>query len=383
MSLPQLIMLPGPTNVPPRVYAAMCKPMINHRGAEFHELHARLLENAKKVFQTDNDLFVLTSSGTGGVECAASNFLLPGEKVIVPIGGTFGERLAEAFRTYGASVIPLEVKMGSAPTADQVRGILDREKDVKAVAVVYNETSTGTTVRDLPEIGKAAKDAGAIFIVDAISVLGGDDLPVDKWGVDVCITASQKCLATPPGLALVSVSKDAWKLAERSKPRSEYFSLIKCRKFRDEKMETPFTPAVNLFYALDEALKMILEFGLDRWIGRHKKASSAYYGAFSKMGLSLFAEEKSRSNVVIAIDMPAGIAAKALRDRLRTRYGVVVAGGFGALKDSIFRIGNMGIVTPREVVTTISSVGAALSELGYNGDVAKGLETALPLISDL
>ncbi|MDI9644175.1 MAG: alanine--glyoxylate aminotransferase family protein [Candidatus Verstraetearchaeota archaeon] len=383
MSLPQLIMLPGPTNVPARVYAAMCKPMINHRGPEFHELHSRVLENAKKVFQTENDLFVLTSSGTGGVECAASNFLLPGEKILVPVGGTFGERLADAFRTYGADVIPIEVKMGSTPTANQIKEVLKRERDAKAVAVVYNETSTGTTVRDLRQIGEVTKEAGALFIVDAISVLGGDDLPVDKWGVDVCITASQKCLATPPGLALISVSRDAWKLAERAKPRTEYFSLTKCKKFRDEKMETPFTPAVSLFFALDEALQMILETGLERWIGRHKKAGSAYYEAFGRMGLNFFAEEGSRSNVVIAINMPTGIAAKSLRDRLRTRYGVVVAGGFGALKDSIFRIGNMGVVTPREVVTTVSAVGAALDELGFRGHAGEGLNAAIRLISDL
>ncbi|MBC7121233.1 MAG: alanine--glyoxylate aminotransferase family protein [Candidatus Methanosuratus sp.] len=382
MSLPQLIMLPGPTNVSPRVYAAMCKPMINHRGAEFHQLHSRILENAKKVFQTENDLFVLTSSGTGGVECAASNFLLPGEKIVVPVGGTFGERLAEAFRTYGANVIPIEVRMGSAPTADQIREVLEREKDAKAVAVVYNETSTGTTVRDIQRIGEVAKASGALFIVDAISVLGGDDLPVDKWGIDVCITASQKCLATPPGLALISVSRDAWKLAERAKPRSEYFSLIKCRKFRDEKMETPFTPAVNLFFALDEALQMILEIGLERWIWRHKNASAAYYAAFGRMGLSLFAEEASRSTVVIAINMPQGITAKDFREKLRTKYGVVVAGGFGSLKDSIFRIGNMGIVTPREVLITISSIGAALDELGFKGRLGAGINAALPMVSE-
>ncbi len=380
MSLPQLIMLPGPTNVPARVYAAMCRPMINHRGAEFHELYPRLLDNCKKVFQTENDLFVLTSSGTGGIECAASNILLPGEKILVPVCGTFAERLAEAFRCYGARVSELRVEMGGAPTAEQVREALKRERDVKAVAVVYNETSTGTTVRELGEIGNAAKEAGALFIVDAISVLGGDDLPVDKWGVDVCITASQKCLATPPGLAPISVSRDAWKLIERSKPRNVYFDLIKCRTFRDEKKETPFTPAVNLFFALDEALQMILEAGLETWIGRHRKAAAAYYAAFGSMGLPLFASPDARSNVVVAISMPGGISSKDLKDRLRKKYGVVVAGGFGKLKDSIFRIGNMGIVTPREVLTTVSAVEASLHELGYAGELGKGIRTAVPLL---
>jgi aspartate aminotransferase-like enzyme len=357
--------------------------MINHRGSEFHELYPRMLDNAKKVFQTENDVFVLTASGTGGVECAASNILQPGEKILVPVGGTFGERFANAFKIYGARVVEFNVEMGRAPTAEQVREALSKDREIKAVGVIYNETSTGTTVRELEGIGQVTKDQGALFVVDAISVLGGDNLPVDKWGVDVCITASQKALATPPGLAIVSVSKDAWRMIERAKPRTEYFDLIKHRKFRDEKKETPFTPAVNLFFALDEALQLILELGLERWIGRHRLAAKAYYAAFEAMGLPLFAEERSRSAVVIAVNMPAKISAKDLRDRLRKKYGVVVAGGFGNLKDSIFRVGNMGIVTSREVVTAISSIEAVLYELGYPGIVGTGLKTAVPLLSEL
>ena len=383
MSLPQLIMLPGPTNVPPRVYAAMCKPMINHRGAEFHEMFGRVLENAKKVFQTENDLFILTSSGTGGVECAASNILLPGEKILVPVFGTFSERLADAFRVYGVNVVDMRIDLGKTPTKEAISSALDRDPEIKAVAVVYNETSTGTTVRDLPEIGKAVKDRGLLFIVDAVSVLGGDDLPTDKWGVDVCITATQKCLATPPGLALISVSKDAWKMIERAKPRTEYFDLIKYRKFRDEKKETPFTPAINLIYALDEALQMILEYGLERWIGRHKKASRAYYSAFSELGLSFFAEERSRSDVVIAVNTPTGLVSKDLRDIMRKKYGVVVAGGVGALKESIFRIGNMGVITPKEVLTTIAATEASLQELKFPLRSGAGISAALPFLKDL
>lgn len=382
MSLPQLIMLPGPSNVPARVYSAMCKPMINHRGAEFHEMYERMITNGKKVFQTENDLFALTSSGTGGVECAASNLLLPGEKILVPVGGTFGERLANNFRTFGAQPVELKIEMGSTPTAEQVREALRKDKEIKAVAAIYNETSTGTTIRELPAIGAAAKEHGALFVVDAISVLGGDDLPVDKWGIDVCITASQKCLATPPGIALISVSKDAWKMIERGKPRSDYFNLLQYRKFALEKKETPATPAVSLFFALDEAFQMILEYGLDNWIARHKKAASAYYAAFKGMGLTFFAEERSRSTVVIAINMPQKISAKDLRDKLRKKYGVVVAGGFGALKDSIFRVGSMGIVTPREVITTVSTTEAALNELGFPGTTGDGLRAAMPSLKN-
>lgn len=374
-------MLPGPTNIHPRVYAAMCKPMIDHRSKEFQTLYMKLLENVKKIFQTENDVFILTSSGTGGVECAASNLLLPGEKIIVPVAGNFGERLAESFNNYGVKVIKINIELGKAPKLEQLEAAIRNNPDAKAVAIIYNETSTGTTVRDLSKICKMAKDLGMITIVDAISILGGDDLPVDEWEIDICIAASQKCLAAPPGLALISVSKDAWKLIERAKPRSDYFDLLKYRKYRDEQKETPYTPAINLFYALDEAINIVLEYGFDKWIERHKITSKAYYNAIFAMGLPFLAEEWCRSNTVIAVKMPNGLSAKLLRELLAKKYRVVVAGGFGNLKNSIFRIGNMGLINPRDILTTLSSIESAFFELGY--PVKSGIEAAMSILKGL
>ncbi|MEM1573984.1 MAG: alanine--glyoxylate aminotransferase family protein [Candidatus Methanomethylicaceae archaeon] len=381
MDIPQLIMLPGPTNIHPRVYSAMCKPMINHRSKEFRELYMRILENIKKIFQTENDIFILTSSGTGGVECAVSNLFLPSDKVIMPIAGTFGERFSETLSVYKINTIRINIEPGKAPRLEQIEEVIRKNPDAKGIVIVYNETSTGTTVRDLPKICKIAKDFGLITVVDAISILGGDDLPVDEWEIDFCITASQKCLATPPGLAIVSVSKDAWKMIEREKPRSDYFDLIKYKKYRDEQKETPFTPAINLFYALDEAINIILEYGLDKWINRHKITSKAYYTAITTMGLPLLAEEWCRSNTVIAVKMPNGISAKLLREILANKYRVVVAGGFGGLKNSIFRIGNMGLINPRDVLTTLSSIESAFFELGY--PIKSGIESAIPILKNL
>jgi aspartate aminotransferase-like enzyme len=383
MGTNNLLMIPGPTNVPQRVYAAMSKPLINHRGEEFRKLYISLLENLKKIFQTENDVFVLTSSGTGGVECAASNILLPNEKIIVPVFGTFSERFSEAFKTYGCNVIEIKIDLGDAPLLEHIEDAIRKNPDAKAVGIVYNETSTGVTVRDLPKICEIAKNNGMITIVDAISILAGDDLPVDKWNIDVCIGGSQKSLAAPPGLAFISVSKDAWKMIERAKPRSDYFNLIRYREYRDKQRETPFTPAINLFYALDEAIKMILEYGLEKWIERHKISSKAYYSAFSSMGLSFFAKEYCRSNTIITINMPNGISGKKLRELLLSKYGIAVASGFGELKDKIIRIGNMGIINARDVLTVISSIEASLYELGYNINLGIGISKAIPIIKDL
>ncbi len=205
----RLIMLPGPTNVPDRIMRAMMKPMINHRGPEFAALLSSISEGLKYVFQTQEEVFVLTSSGTGAVECAMSNTINAGDKVIVPSFGYFSDRLQETVARHGGKVIDVPVEWGQAPTVRQIEETLKREKGVKLIAIVNNETSTGVTVRDLPEIARIAKQNDALVMADSISILGGDHLPNDKWGIDLCVTGSQKCLACPPGLALIAVSKRA------------------------------------------------------------------------------------------------------------------------------------------------------------------------------
>ncbi|MEM3055394.1 MAG: aminotransferase class V-fold PLP-dependent enzyme, partial [Candidatus Bathyarchaeia archaeon] len=189
----RLIMLPGPTNVPDSVINAMLQPIINHRGADFHALYSEIEANLKYVFQTQNDVFMLTSSGTGGVECAVTNLINQGEKVIVPVFGVFSERLAEKIKRRKGVPVVLTLPWGTAPKASEIKEIVEREPEAKAIFIVYNETSTGVTVRELPQIGKIAKENNMLLVVDAVSILGGDHLPVDEWNVDVCVTGSQKC----------------------------------------------------------------------------------------------------------------------------------------------------------------------------------------------
>ncbi len=273
----RLIMLPGPTNVPYRVMRAMLKPIINHRGPEFGALQDSIAEGLRYVFETKQDVYVLTSSGTGAVECAISNIVNPGDKVIIPVFGVFSERLKENVTRYNGKVVEIPVEWGSAPTAVQIEEVVKKEKDAKMITVVYNETSTGATVRDLPEIGKIAMENDVLLLADSISILGGDHLPVDEWNIDLCVTGSQKCLACPPGLAMISVGKRAWETIEKKTVKPPYyFDLVSIRDYAARK-ETPFTPAISLYYALDEALKIIREEGLEKRYQRHAKCAKAFY----------------------------------------------------------------------------------------------------------
>jgi len=368
----KLIMVPGPTNVPDRVMGAMLKPMIDHRSQEFKALFASVTENLKYLFQTEGDVFALTVSGTGGVECMIGNTVNAGDKVIIPVFGLFSERLKEAVSRRGGKPIELPSRWGAAPNADQIRKAVEEERDAKAIAIVYNETSTGVTVRDLPQIAEIAKEHNLLFLVDAVSILGGDMLPVDKWGVDICVTASQKCVACPPGLALFSISEKAWDVIEKTE-RPYYFDMVEMRRYAERK-ETPFTPALPLFFALDEALKMIREEGLENRFRRHGVCSGAFYEALEAMELAPFPDREVRSNTVIAFNKPNGVDNTEVRRIMSEQYGVVIAGGAGELKDAIFRIGCMGIVSETETLSTINALENALSKLGYPLEIGVGME---------
>jgi len=271
--------------------------------------------------------------------------------------------LKEKVEVFGGKPIMVPIEWGKAATSVQLEGAVVGH-DLKAIAVVYNETSTGITMRGLKEFGTIARKHDALYIVDAISILGGDELPTDSWGVDLCVTGSQKCLACPPGLALISVSERAWQAIEATKSRAYYFNLLEMREFQ-KRSETPFTPALSLFFALDEALAMLREEGPENRIKRHRRCAQDFYSGIEGLELELFADERWRSSTVIAVKNPAGIADKDIRDLMRESYGVVIAGGMGKLKGAMFRIGNMGIISEREVEATLEALKGALSQLGH------------------
>ena len=369
----RLIMLPGPTNIPERVKKAMMRPMVGHRDEEFRALYGRILNNLRYLFQTKGDVYSLTSSGTGGLECAISNIISPGDKVIVPTFGFFGERLIEMVRAHGGKPVTVRADWGTCPKLDSIKKAIDENEDAKAIAIVYNETSTGATFKDLSKLGKITDERGLILIVDAISILGGDELPTDKWGVDMCVAATQKCLACPPGLALLSVSERGWRIIEETKDKHVYyFDLRKLRDY-EGRGETPFTPAMLILYALDEALKMIREEGLERRVRRHRLCARAFYNAIAALKLHPFPDEGCRSNTTIVVKNPREVDDETLRQIMKDKHRILIAGGLGKLKGSVHRIGSMGMISEQEVTATIRALEKVLREVGYPVEMGSGV----------
>jgi aspartate aminotransferase-like enzyme len=376
-------MLPGPTNVPDRVMNAMLTHIINHRSDDFRRLYKTIVEKTQRVFQTQNDIVLLTTSGTGAVEASVINMIRKNDKAIIPVNGEFGTRLADLIDSWGGHAIRVTAPFGQNPQYSEIEDAFDRNKDIKAVYAVYNETSTGTTLRYMDKLSQLCSDRGAFFIADAVSILGGDELPVDKWNIDICVTASQKALAAPPGVSPMSISSRAKKHMQANPPPTQYLNLKRYFKYYEENFETPFTPALPLFNAFSEALDMVLEEGLDKRIARHKACADAFYAGLDAMGLSPFARQDARSNVVIAINYIPGMDDKKFRGLLSQQFRILIAGGFGDLKGKVFRIGSMGEVSKYHVMRTLSSIASVMNVLGLKvspdaGSIAlKRLESAI------
>src|ERR687889_237071 len=359
-----LVMLPGPTNVPNRVMNAMLAPMINHRSDDFRILYKEIVEKTQKVFQTSNDIVLLSTSGTGAVEASVVNLIRKGDKAVIPVNGEFSTRLADLIDSWGGEAIRISSPPGENPPYDKFEEAFEKHKDIKAIYAVYNETSTGTTIRYMDKLGELAARKGAYFIADAVSILGGDELPVDKWNIDICVTASQKALAAPPGISPISISSKAKKYMQSNPPPTLYLNLKRYFKYYEENFETPFTPALPLFCAFNEALDIVLEEGLDNRIRRHRLCAEAFYGGLDALGLVPFAREDARSNVVIAARYIDGMDDKKFRTLMSNEFRVLVAGGFGELKGKVFRIGSMGEVNKYHVTRTLSSIISSMNLLG-------------------
>ena len=377
-------MLPGPTNVPERVMRAMMTHIINHRSDDFVELYTEVIEKTQQVFQTQNDVVALSSSGTGAVEASVVNLIKTGDKVIIPVNGEFSSRLSQMIEWQGANVVKLETPPGQNATFDQVKEAFDNNKDVKAFYVVHNETSTGTMVNYLDKIPDLISRNDAFYVVDSVSILGGIELPVDKWNVDVCMTGSQKALAAPPGISPISISPRAKKYMIENPPPTMYFNLARYFKYYEESKHTPFTPALPLLYAYREALRIILEEGLEARFKRHKICSDALYAGLSSIGFTPFAkEEEDRSITIIALNYLEGLEDKTFRNTLAQKFRVLVAGGFGNLKGKVFRVGCMGEVHRYHVMRTISAISSTLAMMGYKTNTQEGLKIAEEKLEDL
>ncbi|MQY54956.1 MAG: aminotransferase class V-fold PLP-dependent enzyme [Dehalococcoidia bacterium] len=357
--------IPGPTPIPEEILQTMTRQMINHRGPQFAEMIHKATDILKAMFQTKGDVFLLTCSGTGGMEAAIVNTLSPGDKVLVVANGFFGERFADIAELFGAQVERLRFEWGRAVDPQEVRRALSQDTGIKAVLVTHNETSTGVT-SDLEAISAVVREYQKLLIVDAISGLGSIDLPTDEWGCDVVITASQKGWMAPPGLAMVSVSERAWQAQAQAKMPKYYWDFAKAKSFL-EKGQTPWTPAVSTVYALDAALELFQREGLKNIVARHARVGAKARDGIKSLGLSLFPDDSCVSNTITAVKVPEGLDSKKLLKILREEYSTVLAGGQQRLDGKIFRIGHLGYVSEEDIDAVMEALKAALPQAGFSG----------------
>ncbi len=356
--------IPGPTPCPEPVLQAMTKQMVNHRGAEFAEITNNVTATLKTFFQTKNDLYILTGSGSGGMEAAIVNMLSPGDKVLSVSNGVFGDRFAAIATTFGAAVTSLKFEQGKVDDIDAVKKALDADPKIKAVLLTHNETSTGIT-NPLEQLAKLVKSHDKLLIVDCISSMGSIDVQVDKWGIDVALSGSQKGWMVPPGLAFAALSATAWKAYAASKMPKFYWDFGKAKSYL-EKGQTPWTPAVTVFYALNTSLKMMQAEGMQNIFARHVKLGTMTRKGVKDMGLKLLAvDEKYASNTVTAVWPPAGIDPDKLRKTLRDKSQVVLSGGQGALEGKIFRIGHLGMCDEKDIEITLAALKSGLKDHGF------------------
>jgi aspartate aminotransferase-like enzyme len=358
--------IPGPTPCPKEVLQAMSRQMINHRGPQFAQMLNDVTAKLKEVFQTKEDVFLLTGSGTGGLEAAIVNTLSPGDKVLSVSIGVFGERFASIAQQFGAEVVPLRFEWGKAADADAVREALKKEPGIKAVLVTHNETSTGVT-NDLEAISSVVKQADKLLLVDAISSLGSINLPVDAWHCDVVVTASQKGWMVPPALAMVSVNQEAWQAHAKAKMPRFYWDFTKAKKYL-ETGETPWTPAVSVVFGFVVALDMMLKEGMSNVFARHARVGKATRDGVKSLGLSLFADEKYASNTVTAVAGSNGLDIKKMRKILREEHQVILSGGQQKLDGKIFRIGHLGWVNEDDIKEVISKIKIVLPQAGFKSN---------------
>jgi aspartate aminotransferase-like enzyme len=358
----------------------MATPIIHHRTAEYEEIFSKVRQGLKHLFQTQQEVMTLSSSGTGAMDAAVSNLLSPGDKALAIVGGKFGQRWADICKAYQVEVETIEVEWGQAVNPNDIAKKLEENNQIKAVFTTFSETSTGV-MHDIKAIAEiVAAYPNTVIVVDAITALGVTDVPMDNWQLDVVVTGSQKALMMPPGLSFIALSEKAWKLAESSRLPKYYFDLKKERKSQ-AKNQSAYTPAISLVIALREALNLIEQEGLEQVFKRHHRLAEATRAAVGALGLELLAPQ-SPSPALTAVKAPQGIEVSALRKLLSQKYGVAIAGGQDHLNGKIFRIAHLGYMSTFDTITAISALEMALHELGYALEMGSGVRAAQQILAN-
>lgn len=375
-----LLMIPGPVPVAPRILRAMSKPIIGHRSKEFGKMHSECRQLLSELFGTKNDVYIITGSGSAAMEAAVSNVIDEKDTLVAIENGKFGERFREIGERYGkVKSVKFDWTKGESIELDKVESAL--AEGAKAVSLVHNDTSVGIK-NPAKDIGELAKKYGALFIMDGVTTIGGDEVLVDKWGVDIAVVGSQKCIGAPPGLSAISVSKKAWDSVVERPPY--YFDLKAYRKSANkESPETPYTPSVPLFFALHEALRIVKEEGLEARIKRHAIFAEAIRSAADAMNVEMFPQlnkYSKYSNTVTAMKIPTGIDDPKLRGGIK-QLGIQVSGGQGALEGKIFRIGSMGNISKLDILSTVQAVEIVLHKNDVVKKMGPGVEAASNVLS--
>lgn len=368
------LLAPGPTPVPEEVSLKMAQPMMHHRTPQFSAIFAEAAEDAKYLFQTKQDVLILASTGTGGMEGCITNLFSPGDTVLVINGGKFGERWGKISEAYGLNVVWHNVEWGQGANVEDVKAILNKEKNIKGILVQASETST-TAAHPIEELSKLTRDRDDILlVVDAITGLGVFNLPMDEWGIDAMITGSQKALELPPGLALVAFSEKAWKFNGNSKCPRFYFDFKKERKNLADKTSA-YTPAVSLVIGLREVLKGIKEEGLESVFKRHDRLARATRSAVEAMGLKMVAPHSPADSATGAF-VPEGVDGGKLVKSIRDDFGVTLAGGQDQWKGKIVRIAHLGYIDTFDIIIALSALEMALAKMGAKVEFGKGVAAA-------
>lgn len=378
----RILMGPGPSGAHPRVLRAMTEPLLGHLDPDFLRILDSCREKLRAVLRTENTVTLATpGTGTSGMEAAVMNAVQPGDEVVVGVCGYFGGRIAEMAERAGGRVTRVEAPWGSPVDPEAMRTAILR-RGARVVAVVHAETSTGV-LQPVEPIVAAAREAGALTIVDCVTSLGGVPVETDRWGADVVYSATQKCLSAPPGAAPITVSKEAWSRisAREVPPNSWYLDLRLLEAYWDERRVYHHTAPISMVYALHEALSLVLEEGLEARWARHERNGRALQAGLEAMGLQLHAEAGHRLPVLTTVKVPEGIDEAAIRRGLLERYSIEVGGGLGELRGKVWRVGLMGEAsTPGNVLYFLSAFGRLLREAGFRADIRAGREAAAAVL---
>jgi aspartate aminotransferase-like enzyme len=361
----EILLTPGPTTVPDAVLAAQTVAPRYHRGPAFRALMAEVLDGLRWMLETEDDIVLLTGSGTGALEAAVVNCFSPGDKLVVVDNGFFGDRVTRLARAFGLEVVPLVYEWGRLARAEDVAELLDRHPDTAGVAIQHSETSTGA-INDVEAIAAVVEEAPGrpLIMVDAVSSAGAVPVRADAWGLDLVCGGSQKALGATPGIGFVSVSERAWEAHARATCPRFYWDFTEHRRAADAGPETPWTPAVGILAGLGAALRLMRVRGREAFFAAHRLNAAAVRAGVTALGLELFGEEPERAVVVTPFRIPDGLDADEIADHLRTRYGVVTAPGQGPLRGSILRVGHLGHAAADDLVTGLAALGATLADFG-------------------